>query len=320
VIPSNTNSHVELLEFVLQQLSVVLREPSADFPTVRCLRQPSLIRLLGQIMSHHDGANAGSTEDTPPARPLPASAMMGRLESSGILHQVRLDAVGPRVPMDRFWALGLTTAPEQLDATEVLQAHIPDGVLCYFTAVGLHNLTTQLVAQHHIARLRRPSASVATTPPRRTTDHAPPLGQWQFTRQGVRFYLTTRDPRYLVRTQQRYVHELSRVRMTTLEQTLLDTLHRPMNCGGPAVVFEAWETGLERLDQDVLAGMLGEVDDPKLTRRVGVMLTNTRRALEPALAAAMDVAAHSAREQDAIPLFVGIPHTTIDTRWHVLVP
>jgi predicted transcriptional regulator of viral defense system len=31
------------------------------------------------------------------------------------------------------------------------------------------------------------------------------------------------------------------VRITTLEQTLLDTLHRPLSCGGPPIVIEAWE-------------------------------------------------------------------------------
>jgi predicted transcriptional regulator of viral defense system len=82
-----------------------------------------------------------------------------------------------------------------------------------------------------------------------------------------------RDPQYLVQTQWRFVHELSRIRVTSLEQTLLDTLHRPLNCGGAAVVFEAWDTGADRLDHDKLATLLHRINDLRLTRRVAYMLS-----------------------------------------------
>jgi hypothetical protein len=34
------------------------------------------------------------------------------------------------------------------------------------------------------------------------------------------------------------------LRITTLEQTLLDTLLQPLRCVGEAVVLEAWENGV----------------------------------------------------------------------------
>ena len=56
---------------------------------------------------------------------------------------------------------------------------------------------------------------------------------------GCRRYTTRREAHRVVGVQTRYVNEKSRYRVTTLEQTLVDTLHRPHSCGGPAVVFEA---------------------------------------------------------------------------------
>ena len=41
----------------------------------------------------------------------------------------------------------------------------------------------------------------------------------------------------------------AQIRITTLEQTLLDSLYKPFLCGGPEVVFEAWQDAVDRLDR-----------------------------------------------------------------------
>ena len=65
-----------------------------------------------------------------------------------------------------------------------------------------------------------------------------------------------------------------RFRITTYEQTLLDTLHKPQNCGGPAVVLEAWQeaTISGRLDEQRLLSYLTQMDYPSTSRRLGAML------------------------------------------------
>ena len=62
--------------------------------------------------------------------------------------------------------------------------------------------------------------------------------------------------------------------MTTLEQTLLDTLHKPWSCGGSSVVFEAWERGVPLLDEERTAEYLMKIGRFDLTRRGGYMLDN----------------------------------------------
>ena len=60
----------------------------------------------------------------------------------------------------------------------------------------------------------------------------------------------------------------------TLEQTLLDSLYKPFLCGGPEVVFEAWQeaVGSRRIDEERLLTYLRAMNYPATTRRLAVML------------------------------------------------
>jgi predicted transcriptional regulator of viral defense system len=62
------------------------------------------------------------------------------------------------------------------------------------------------------------------------------------------------------------------LRITTLEQTLLDALMRPVPSGGEAVVLEAWETGMKQIDADRMAEHLTKIQRDDLDRRVGAVL------------------------------------------------
>ncbi len=67
--------------------------------------------------------------------------------------------------------------------------------------------------------------------------------------------------------------------MTTLEQTLLDTLQKPWHCGGSAVVHEAWERGISLLDEERLSDYLKRIGRIDLVRRVGYMFDQQGRAI-----------------------------------------
>jgi predicted transcriptional regulator of viral defense system len=139
------------------------------------------------------------------------------------------------------------------------------------------------------------------------------LGQWQFTVQGLRYYLTSRDPRYLQAFQTRYLDDKCWYKVTTLEQTLIDTLHRPMNCGGPAAVFEAWETAVERMDVTKLVGLLNQIKDRRLFQRAGYLLE--AHGIDGVLPLADEDVG-----EPPVPLFAGIPFTRHSKRWGLLIP
>jgi hypothetical protein len=161
---------------------------------------------------------------------------------------------------------------------ELLQAYQAEGVICYFSAVAFHGLSTQPPTHHHVATLQvPPSQPSPQRPPKpksscRSSRVIDPLGTRLFTYAGLPYYETMREKRLVPGVQVRHTGPLSLIRITTLEQTLLDTLHRPLSCGGPAVVFEAWEEGLRKVNEDRIADYLPAMDHLPVVQRLGYML------------------------------------------------
>ena len=114
--------------------------------------------------------------------------------------------------------------------------------------------------------------------------------------------------------------------MTTLEQTLLDTLKYPQHCGGEQVVFEAWERGMERWNADQLASCLEKIDHIEYDRRVGAMLdmlnqqpgSKKLKSRFDSVLGRMAAAAES--EHPPVPMLESYPYKNYNQRWHVLVP
>ena len=168
---------------------------------------------------------------------------------------------------------------EPINPLELLQAYIPDGVVCFFSAITYYELTTQITAHHHIARLNPPKVrTIQEASESRETESAikraerNPLGTEIFRFEDVGYYLNRRDASLVPGIQIRVVTSRCWLRITTLEQTLLDALMQPVRCGGEAVVLEAWESGAKQLDADRMAGHLAQMEREDLDRRVGAML------------------------------------------------
>jgi hypothetical protein len=198
-------------------------------------------------------------------------------------------------------------------------------VICYFTALGYHELTTQDAPHHHVAVLKIPSRKTqpeTVTPPAtdEKTSRNLKLGTLLFRYQTVPYYVTYRDPALMPGIQAVRLSPSCLARMTTLEQTLLDTLHRPWNCGGPTVVFEAWERGLPLLDDARLAHCLKKIGRTDFTRRTGYMLEQfghdaSDSALRDLLSDAQDKV--KAGTVPTIPLFPDVPSTLHSETWGI---
>ncbi len=319
--PAQRFDHAFITGFVAGVASR-LAFPTDVLPSVRCVSRPVLVKLLLSVRD--ELAVAGHKQ-------VSATALLGVLRDAGIAHIVPLDERAGNVRKDRLYAIGFGGTSTELDPVELLQAHEPSGVVCYFTALAMLSLTTQLPAHHHIAILV--SEGLATIPrvtipppdPLAGESHigessAPPaLGSKAFAYQGIPYYTTRREAHRVVGVQTRYVNAKSRCRVTTVEQSLLDSLHRPHNCGGPAVVFEAWGAGSETLDAMRLVALLRTIDDSRITRRAGYMLSQFAPALVNAVHELLPHHRPFAGEE-LIPLLAGIPHTSIDHAWGVGVP
>jgi hypothetical protein len=328
------------MEGLLAGLAERLAAPTDEIPSARCVAKPTLIRELGAIRDRLA---------IPRFRRVSGTNLLQLLVRGGLAHPVPLDDLRAGLPADRLYTVGIGVDPARLDPIELLQAHVPRGVVCYFTALGVHGLTTQLPSHHHIAQLTTARADVPSrdvpafrhdsaartvdgTVPRGgvLADAGPgqvhPLGTREFAYGGLAYYVTSREASRVAGIQSRYLNDRTRFRITTLEQTLLDTLHRPHNCGGPPVVYEAWETGAERLNPERLAQLLERIGDPRLARRVGYMLDQYATSPSPALAEVLSRArpsstgAGSSGDDTVVPLLPGVPSTAIDAHWGLAVP
>jgi len=315
---SATTSDRAFFERFLAQLSERLSAPSPDLPSIRCIGRTTLKRILVQIRDQLA---------IPGYRQLPARELIEHLKGSGLLEPIRVMEAGTQEVSERFYAVGLGVSAASVDPLELLMALEPRGVVCYFSALRFHGLTTQVPSHHHIAVLTDwgSRSTSAATGVLSASSARPfnPLGTERFTYQETPYYTTARDRVLVPGVQTRYLGERSLVRVTTLEQTLLDTLHRPLSSGGPAVVNEAWDTALDSLDESRLVKYLEQVDDPALERRIGFLLE--ARGYGPAgrLAARLTEIAGRVADgslRDAIPLFQGYPGTCTDPAWRVEFP
>lgn len=306
-------------------------------PMVRCWSESGLRAELVAI-----GKELKERGVTVPAAP----QLIAWLSQIKLAHPVAVEAAaeGWRT---RFFTLSLEQADGGADVhpIELLQAYAPRGVICYFTALSIHALTTQPPSHHTIAELvtmpaRAEAASAARvartapgagpedgstsgldggrrppSPPRRTFN---PLGSRLFDYQGVPYYESKRDSRRMPGVQRRYLDARAMYRITTREQTLLDTLHRPASCGGPEVIFEAWRTAVEDLDEKQLGDALVAIDDPDLFRRTAAMLALVEHDVGAALQTLLR--RHEDPNAARIPLLPGLDYGRLNDRWKVLVP
>lgn len=319
--PSSLEKKLSYRETFLSRLNQKLASPTPEWPTVRCWTEPALTRLIKLVRDElaEEGVEISLSHrsllewicDLRLAAPLPTEG-----ESIYLLE------------------MGASTSA-QVDPLELLMAGKPSGVVCYFSAVAFHALTTQVVEHHHVAVLcpkgpspesERPEVDVRVRPSASAVSRKPRgLGEHLFRFQGVPFYSTRRSVRLIPGIQTRGYGPRSQLRISTLEQTLLDSLYKPFHCGGPEVVFEAWQEALSsrRIDEGRFVTYLRSMNYPATARRLGAMLelagatpgAELRQFLK-ACQVTLDRESPHAR----ISLLPGIDYHSLNETWLVYTP
>ncbi|MEW6719952.1 MAG: hypothetical protein AB1346_05845 [Thermodesulfobacteriota bacterium] len=235
-------------------------------------------------------------------------------------------------PSKEFILFGIRESREpEIEPVELLQAYNQKGVICFFSALSYYDLTTQVPVHHHIASLIHPTGTAnvdarepsSTSPDREIEPGRSRLGTHAFTYMGVPFYSIKRAANTIPGIKTRIVSGRTNIRISTVEQTLLDTLQYPLHCGGPEVVFEAWKRYSGQLDEDLMSDYLRRIKIDPLIRRAGAMLDllghspgkNLRSFLEESRDRIFGL-----EEVPTIPLLRGINLPRPDRSWNVLTP
>ena len=317
-------------EAFLASLSRRTAAPSDNWPTVRCWTKYSFDHIFRQIK-----------EEIGAPRPSQSNiAILNWIMKLGLACAIETDT-------EVFYLLEIGANPEsEIDPSELMMAFQPTGVICYFSAISFHSLTSQLPSHHHVAiltdvdRIERkieappevvvenlPAETIAKTTEENT--HArtrpSPFGTNAFSYAGVPYYLTSRTKRLVPGVQERINGPRARFRMTTLEQTLLDTLHKPQNCGGAAVVLEAWQEAIasRRIDEERLAVYLTQMNYPSTTRRLGAMLHRLEYTQGKKLGDFLTQAKENVQRTNPssqISLLPGFGYSNLDKDWLVRIP
>lgn len=234
--------------------------------SVRCLSHSKLTELV---------LEAREFTDSSVLKECSGAQLIRLLEDAAVLREIPLQQPASSKRRIKIYSIGFDPTGPTIPAAELLQAHIPQGILCYFSAIELHGLSTQAAPHYHIAIKRAADSKYKRSllnPPPPSSDRPLPLGTLEFFAEGVGYYSTQRDLTNLQGIQRRQLNPYCTVKVTNLEQTLLDCLHRPHSAGGAAVVFEAWEQGLKRTSPKKVLTLAAKIGDKTLLRRTGYML------------------------------------------------
>ena len=274
------------------------------------------------VIKNHKAVSEGRTVSK-------AGEVIQRLQEIGWLKPITTDAPRDGKEAPEFYLLDMEAREgDILDPLEVLQGYKPQGVLCYFGVLGHLGLTTQIAPFFHVAYMVKSqllSARSMVAPSEKTTD-APvkrnPLGKEVFRFEGASCYETKRNIALVPGIQTRIIRPRTMLRMTTLEQALLDTLGYPLHCGGESVVFEAWERGSTLWNPDRLADYLQKINRTEIDRRVGAMMdalqikcdsTRLKDRLN-------EVKAQLSTSQEEISLLPGFTYPDVNPIWRVRMP
>lgn len=310
---------LERWEHFLSSLRDRISFPSEKQPVTRCWKRTNLIEAINEVVAD----NKESLLTTFP----PGNRIIGHLERLGWIRPMKVET--PKNPSKAvFYLVDMeATSTDQPTPYELLQAWHPDGIICYMSAIILHSLTSQITSHNHICRLSPPVGMRKVSPQRllilKNRGPRNPLGTEIFSFQGVPYYATRRSKGRLVGIQTRIEGPRTHLRVTTLEQTLIDTFFQVERCGGLGVALEAWENGVSLLDEDRLLHHLIAINSPKLNRRIGAisqMLNAEYRNTE-----LNDLLKETKRRVDfektlEIPMFIGIPVNTVNPDWQVSLP
>lgn len=224
-------------------------------------------------------------------------------------------------------------ARSEVDSFELLMAVRPKGVICYSSAIAYHSLSNQTAQHHHIGELQAPIAresrdidiTAVEAGPRVRSVSPPRLGTELFRYGGIPYFASRRSSRLVPGVQIRDYGPRTRIRITTLEQTLLDALAKPFHVGGPEVVFEAWHVAMDsgQIDEGRMAGHLDEMQYPATDRRVGAMLEILGHSPGRELRYRLDQAQSTVDPNGPfarISLLPGIDYQQMNENWLVWIP
>ncbi len=82
-------------------------------------------------------------------------SLLEYLSECDLVHAIELTGSDGNILPSRFYLIGLNETGNVLHPVELLQAILPQGVMCYFMAIEFHKLSTQIPSHYNASNLRQ---------------------------------------------------------------------------------------------------------------------------------------------------------------------
>jgi predicted transcriptional regulator of viral defense system len=319
----NTKLHPQWERF-LKEFSDKLAKPSQDIPSVRCLSRTTLTSIFTEILKELE---------LPSTFP-PGVEILRLLSSMGLASAVTTEKDKTNAPSKEFYLIGISASHDvTADPFEILQAYKPSGVICFFSALSYYGLTTQLPTHHHIVTIVEPTTTTKNVKPKETfppsseistkESNTKKIGTLAFSYDGTPFYTSRRSKNTIPGIKNRVLNSRTHIKIASKEQTLLDTLHYPLHCGGAEVILEAWDDQRDNLDEKSFLDLLQKIDSSLLTRRLGALFDFLDYSPNNELSLFLKREKEETQNSSELPpitLFRGLNHTHLNSEWKTLTP
>lgn len=311
------------LSIIVKKLSSKLSKPTPLLPSVEWISESCIIHLL---IDARDELNLPKSDT--------GKEMLNMLTDSSLAKKLVIHDVPSGKNPHVVYCLEFGGVTEISPAELLLstQSDFSKAAICYFTAIQHHELSSQIPSHHHIAKFKkmdRLSAKERLPFLQKHNNNSntynikkPSLGTLLFHYEDTPYYETSRDNSLAPGVQEVLLRPSLLARVTTLEQTLLDTLHKPWSCGGPAVIFEAWENGTPLIDEKLLLSYLKKINRFDVDLRVGYMLAQFNPSLKKTELTIRFTSAKKYATQNnvsSLSLLPNVPCNTYNEAWGLYV-
>jgi len=204
-------------------------------------------------------------------RKAPIKIIIEHLLNASVLHKINISYTRNK---RAYFYIGIKNEIESIQAAEILHSIKNNGILCFFSAFEIYELTTQYAPYYHIADLHsisKPAVTHHVTSSTKVNENKKPrnvLGTKEIIYNDVTYYLTRRNANNIISVKNLDIRGTN-IKIVSIEQCLIDCFLYNIKSGGINIITEVWETAINYFDQNCMLSILRKLNNFNLNRRIG---------------------------------------------------
>lgn len=222
-----------------------------------------------------------------------------------------------------YYYLGSKEEQNNIQPAELLASIYRKGILCFFAAFEVYELTSQLSPYYHIAQqihIKDRKKEFGETEQTRKADTPKtknPLGTKEVIYNNIPYYLTKRDEKNIIGIREIDISG-NKVGIVSLEQCLIDCFLYDKKSGGINIITEVWENAGNYINAESIINILNKINSSTLNRKIGFFLDYINKNESSTLNGYLN----SCKDIRGVPiqLLSNSTFNNLNNKWNILVP